>query len=61
MSLCLTGNHSLDELEAFATANFNQVVDKNLSLRDFAAEGPIYNSETALGHFVKLVPARQVK
>jgi len=61
MSLCLAGNYSLDELEAFAVNHFSPIVDRNLKLRDFTKEVPCYDDSKALGHFVNIVPNKDLK
>ena len=50
MSLCLVGNHPLNDLEKYAREHFSEIVDKNLELVDFSND-PMYD-ESSLGHLI---------
>ena len=43
MSLCLVGDHSLDTLESLAVEHFSDIINKNLSLKDFTIGPPLYD------------------
>ena len=60
MSLCLVGNQSLDQLQAFAEEHFHDIENKNIQKPDFSNE-KIYDSENGLGHVIKIVPEKDLK
>ena len=60
MSLCLVGNHSIDQLEELAVEHFTGIQNKNLTLKDFTKGEPLFDEKT-LGHLVKIVPIKDVR
>ena len=61
MTVCLVGNHELDKLQELAVEHFSGILNKDLILRDFIAEGvPLYD-ESTLGHLVKIVPIKELR
>ena len=57
MSLCVVGNHTLDELQDFVEKHFRSVIDKDVRLKDYS-EDPMMDNNT-LGHIVKYVPVKK--
>lgn len=57
MSLCVVGNHTLDELQDFVEKHFTSVIDKDVRLKDYS-EDPMMDNNT-LGHIVKYVPVKK--
>lgn len=60
MSLSLVANYSLDQLEEMAIDKFGGIKDKEIKLRDYSLEIPIYK-EDELGLIVKIVPLKDQK
>lgn len=60
MSLCLVGNHELNALQEMAIEQFAQVQDKGASVPDYSSD-IMYDSNTALGHLIRVVPVKDVR
>ena len=60
MSLCLVGNHSIDDLQEMAVEHFSGIENKDLTLTDYT-QGELPYDETTLGHFVKIVPIKDLR
>ena len=60
MSLCVVGNHSIEDLEKEVQKHFGDIEKKeDVKLKDFSQE-PMYD-ETSLGHIIKFVPNKDSK
>jgi insulysin len=60
MSLCLVGNHTLNQLQDLALQNFSQVEDRNSKIPDYSKD-IMYDSDTALGHLIKIAPVKDIR
>ena len=60
MTLCLVGNHSLDDLEKMAVDNFHSIVNKDFEVPDLTNE-ITFNSENGLGYIYNVIPEKDMK
>lgn len=58
MSLCVSSNKKLEELEKMVTAKFKGLKDKKVSIPDFSKPPPYGKSNS--GHLIKMVPLEDV-
>ena len=57
MSLCVVGNHEVEDLEKFVRNHFSNIEDKKIKLKDYSKD-PMYDN-TSLGKILKYVPLKE--